>query len=114
RFVTGYDLAHVYSEDGQRFSLNSILAGSEGTLCFVTRAKLKLTPLPQHRQLVAVRYGDFDAALRAANVLVASNPGAIETIDDTIVSLAREDAIWHSVSHLVTGEGEPPTAAINL
>lgn len=114
RFVTGYDLAHVYSEDGQRFNLNSVLAGSEGTLCFITRAKLKLTPLPQHRQLIAVRYGDFDAALRAANVLVASNPGAIETIDDTIVSLARDDAIWHSVSHLVTGADEPPTAAINL
>src|SRR5690606_37452787 len=115
RFLTGYDLAHVYSEDRQRFNLNAILAGSEGTLCFVTRAKLKLTPLPAHKQLVAVRYADFDAALRAANVLVATNPGAIETVDDTIVSLAREDAIWHTVSHLVQGEeGEPPLAAINL
>lgn len=115
RFLTGYDLAHVYSEDGQRFNLNSLIAGSEGTLCFVTRAKLKLTPLPRHKQLVAVRYADFDAALRAANVLVASNPGAIETIDDTIVSIAREDAIWHTVSHLVQGDdGEPPMAAINL
>lgn len=114
RFLTGYDLAHVYSEDRQRFNLNALLAGSEGTLCFVTRAKLKLTPLPKHKQLVAVRYADFDAALRAANVLVASNPGAIETIDDTIVTLAREDAIWHAVSHLVQGEDEPPLAAINL
>jgi FAD/FMN-containing dehydrogenase/Fe-S oxidoreductase len=114
RFLTGYDLAHVYSEDRQRFNLNAIVAGSEGTLCFVTRAKLKLTPVPRHKKLVAVRYADFDAALRAANVLVASNPGAIETIDDTIVSIAREDAIWHTVSHLVQGAGEPPLAAINL
>lgn len=114
RFITGYDLAHVRSEDGQRFNLNALLAGSEGTLCFVTRARLKLTPLPKHKQLVAVRYSDFDAALRAASVLVAHNPGAIETIDDTIVSIARDDSIWHTVSHLVEGPGEPPLAAINL
>jgi FAD/FMN-containing dehydrogenase/Fe-S oxidoreductase len=113
RFLTGYNLAHVYDDAGY-FNLNFILAGSEGTLGVVTEAKLKLTKIPKHKQLFAVRYADFDAALRAANVLVRSEPGAIETVDETIIGLARKDVIWHGVSHLLTGSGEPPTAAVNL
>lgn len=114
RFLTGYDLAHVYSGDGLRFNLNAILTGSEGTLALVTEAKLRLTPLPKTKQLVAIRYAAFDDALRAASILVQANPGAIETIDDTIVGLAREDTIWLEVGPFVTGQKEPPTKAINL
>lgn len=113
RFLTGYDLAHVYDAEGH-FDLNRILTGSEGTLAVVTQAKLKLTRLPEHRQLVAVRYADFDAALRAANLLVQSDPGAIETVDSTLVGLARNDVIWHTVAHLLEAEGEAPLAAVNL
>jgi FAD/FMN-containing dehydrogenase/Fe-S oxidoreductase len=113
RFLTGYNLAHVHDAQGA-FDLNPILAGSEGTLAVVTQAKLKLTPLPKHRQLLAIRYADFDAALRAANALVQSDPGAIETVDSTIVGLARNDVIWHSVAHLLEAQGEAPLAAVNL
>jgi FAD/FMN-containing dehydrogenase/Fe-S oxidoreductase len=113
RFLTGYNLAHVYDDAGH-FNLNYILAGSEGTLVVVTEAKLKLTPIAKYKRLFAVRYADFDAALRAANLLVRSDPGAIETVDDTIVGLARKDVIWHSVAHLLEAQGEPPTAAVNL
>lgn len=113
RFLTGYNLAHVADAEGG-FNLNYILAGSEGTLAVVTQAKLKLTPLPKHKQLFAVRYADFDAALRAANVLVQSDPGAIETVDSTIVGLAKNDVIWHTVAHLLEAQGEAPLAAVNL
>lgn len=113
RFLTGYNLAHVIDAQGG-FNLNYILAGSEGTLAVVTQAKLKLTRLPKHKQLFAVRYSDFDAALRAANALVQSDPGAIETVDSTIVGLARNDVIWHTVAHLLETQGEAPLAAVNL
>jgi FAD/FMN-containing dehydrogenase/Fe-S oxidoreductase len=113
RFLTGYNLAHVYDGEG-RFNLNYILSGSEGTLAVVTEAKLRLTPLAKYKQLFAVRYADFDAALRAANVLVQSDPGAIETVDSTIVGLARNDVIWHTVSHLLEAKDEAPLAAVNL
>jgi FAD/FMN-containing dehydrogenase/Fe-S oxidoreductase len=113
RFLTGYDLTHAVGEDG-RFDLGRVVTGSEGTLGFVTEAKLRLTPIPDHRKLVAIRYAGFDDALRAAKVLVASDPGAIETVDDTIVGLAKDDIIWTRIAHLVGGEGEPPVKAINL
>lgn len=113
RFLTGYDLAHVLGEDGS-FDLGRVLSGSEGTLAVLSEARLRLTPIARHRALVAIRYTDFDAALRAAQTLVKAEPGAIETIDDTIVSLAQGDVIWHSVRHLIDAAGEPPLRAVNL
>jgi FAD/FMN-containing dehydrogenase/Fe-S oxidoreductase len=113
RFLTGYNLAHVLEDDGH-FNLNFILAGSEGTLAVVTEAKLKLTRLPKHKQLFAIRYDSFDGALRAANVLVRSEPGAIETVDETVLGLARKDVIWYGVKHLLDVAGELPAACINL
>jgi FAD/FMN-containing dehydrogenase/Fe-S oxidoreductase len=114
RFVTGYDLVHVHREGGL-FDLNSVLCGSEGTLAIVTEARVKLTKIPKHKGLIAIRYPDFDSALRAANVLVGANPGAIETVDDTIVGLAQNDVIWHSVAHLLQQDAsEPRLKAVNL
>lgn len=113
RFLTGYNLAHVRKENAP-FTLNPIISGAEGTLAFVTEAKLRVLPIPPHKSLIAIRYAAFDDALRAAEVLVAADPGAIETIDDTIVNLAQKDAIWDKVAHLLKDEGTVPTAAINL
>jgi len=112
RFLTGYDLAHVVSERG--FDLGRIISGSEGTLGIVTQASLRLTPIVRRKQLFAIRYRAFDDALRAASWLVEANPGAIETIDDTIVGLAKKDVIWGSVAHVLRGPGEPELRAVNL
>ena len=96
RFLTGYNLAHVYNEKGQ-FNLNALLAGSEGTLAVITGIKVKLTPLPTVKRLIVAKYVSFDDSLRAANVLVQANPAAIETVDDTIITLARQDVVWDRV-----------------
>ncbi len=112
RFLTGYDLAHVEQEGA--FDLGRVLCGSEGTLVILTEAKVRLTPIAKNKTLFAIRYSEFDAALRAANRLVATGPGAIETVDDTIVGLAKEDVIWHQVAHLLDAADEPPVAAVNL
>ncbi|MFB2979341.1 FAD-binding and (Fe-S)-binding domain-containing protein [Microseira sp. BLCC-F43] len=107
RFMTGYNLAKVYQQEN--FNLNWILAGSEGTLAVITSAKLKLTPLPKYKQLLAIHYRCFDDALSAAETLLASEPAAIETIDEKILSLAKEDAIYYHVKDFVAD-----AKAINL
>ncbi|MEM8806099.1 MAG: FAD-binding and (Fe-S)-binding domain-containing protein [Cyanobacteria bacterium P01_G01_bin.38] len=99
RFLTGYNLAKVYSSSG--FDLNRILAGSEGTLAVITEAKLKLTPIPHHKALFAIHYGCFDDALDAAQTLLDNDPAAIETVDDTILELARQDEIYDAVKDFV-------------
>ncbi len=113
RHLTGYDLAHVRREDG-RFDLSAIIAGSEGTLTWITEAKLKVLPIPKVKRLVAIRYATFDDALADAELLVRTNPGAIETIDERILTLARSDIIWHSVGHLLVDAEGQHTRALNL
>ncbi|MDA4825258.1 FAD-binding oxidoreductase, partial [Enterobacter kobei] len=43
RFLTGYDLRHVFNDDLSQFDLTRVLTGSEGTLAFITEARLDIT-----------------------------------------------------------------------
>jgi FAD/FMN-containing dehydrogenase len=49
RFLTGYDLRHVFNDEMSEFDLTRILTGSEGTLAFITEARLDITRLPKVR-----------------------------------------------------------------
>ena len=113
RFLTGYNLAGAHCCDGG-LNLNYLIAGSEGTLALVSRMRLRLLPLPPCQCLVLVRYGTFDDALQGAERLVRADPTAIETIDDTILGLARQDVIWHEVGEYFKGPESNSVAAINL
>lgn len=111
RCLTGYDLAHIY-DDGQ-FNLNNILCGSEGTLGFITEAKLNVLPIPKVSALVNVFYDSFEASLRDAQNLMMAQPTSIETIDSTVLELARGDIIWHTVNTFFQA-GEQVIRGVNL
>ena len=113
RFMTGYNLARVMDEQGN-FNLNYLLAGSEGTLALVTGLKLKLTKLPACKCLFAIQYPHFDGALRSGWQLLEHQPAAVETIDDRIVDLAREDEIYHQVGPMLVAPQGAPIRAVNL
>ncbi|ATJ81919.1 FAD-binding and (Fe-S)-binding domain-containing protein [Halomonas beimenensis] len=99
RCLTGYDLAHLRTEDG-RFDLNSVLCGAEGSLAFTNEAVLNVLPIPGHSTLVNVRYAGFMDALRDAKALMGSSaaPTSIETVDDKVLGLAQQDFVWDSVA----------------
>lgn len=102
RFLTGYDLRHVFSDDLQTFDLTRLLCGAEGTLAFITEARLDITPIPKVRRLVNIKYDSFDSALRNAPFMVEAQALSVETVDSKVLNLAREDIVWHSVSELIT------------
>ena len=114
RFLTGYDMRHVLSDDLQTFDLTRILCGSEGTLAFITEARLNITPIPKVRQLVNIKYDSFDSALRNAPFLVQARALSVETVDSTVLNLAREDIVWHSVSELITDIPGEAMLGLNL
>ena len=114
RFLTGYDLKHVYSDDLQQFDLSRILTGSEGTLAFISEATLNITKIPKIRCLVNIKYNSFDSALRNANLLIKANALSVETIDSKVFNLAREDIIWDSVSHLITDVPNKAMQGLNI
>lgn len=113
RCLTGYDLAHIWDEQGY-FNLNSVLCGAEGTLGFVVEAKLNVLPIPNYSVLVNVQYGSFMDALHDARALLSHKPLSIETVDSKVLRLAMEDIVWHSVAEYFPQNDERPILGINL
>lgn len=97
RFLTGYDLKHVYDPVSDGLDLTRILCGAEGTLAFITEILLDLTPIPTYRGLVNIKYDSFESALRNAPLMVQADALSVETVDSKVLNLAREDIVWHSV-----------------
>jgi len=113
RCLTGYDLAHLYEENGS-FNLNSVLCGAEGSLGLVVEATLNVLPIPSYSVLVNVRYASFMEALRDAKALMARQPLSIETVDSKVLQLAMQDFVWSKVADYFPQTDAIPTQGINL
>ncbi|PCI35994.1 MAG: glycerol-3-phosphate dehydrogenase, partial [Thiotrichales bacterium] len=98
--LTGYNLQNIHDEIANTFNLNYLLAGSEGTLAFVSKLKLRLSKIPKYREVIAIKYNDFIASLADTDELLKFKPSAIEAIDATVVRLAKQDVIAHKISNL--------------
>ncbi len=114
RFLTGYDLEHVFNDDLTQFNLSRLITGSEGSLAFVCEATLNLTPIAKAKTLINIKYNSFDSALRHSPALVQAKATSVETIDSKVLNLAREDIIWHSVSDLLTDITDKTMDGINM
>jgi len=114
RFLTGYDLEHVFNDQLSEFNLSRILTGSEGSLAFITEAKLNLTPIPKERTLINIIYDSFDSALRDAQNLVAAKATSVETVDSKVLGLAKQDIVWDSVSDLIPERADKITDGLNM
>jgi len=114
RFLTGYDLDHVYNEAMDTFDLSRVLCGAEGSLAFIAEAKLSITKIPTSRVLVSVKYDSFDSALRNAPTLLDAHALSVETVDSKVLNLAKEDIIWHSVKDLITDVPDKVLQGINI
>lgn len=81
-----------FNPKGRLFNFCSLLAGSEGTLAFVTAAKIKLTPLPlEHKRLVCIHCESIDQALRANLVALEHRPSACELMDHYILEATERN-----------------------
>lgn len=91
---TGYALDMLldcapFTEEGPDFNMCRLIAGSEGTLCFLTEIKLNIIPTPPKVQaLVCLHFNSIDEALRATTLTLKYKPQAVELIDDYILECA--------------------------
>ncbi|MBL7859026.1 MAG: FAD-binding protein [Cyclobacteriaceae bacterium] len=74
------------------FNFSSLIAGSEGTLAFVTSAKIRLTPLePPHKKLVCIHCNSINESLRANLIVLKHNPSAVELMDHYVFEATRRN-----------------------
>jgi FAD/FMN-containing dehydrogenase/Fe-S oxidoreductase len=93
RRVAGYNLDMASSG---AFNMASLLVGSEGTLGYFRRIKLKLAPLPTHKVLGIVHFPTFYEAMDRTQFITKLNPTAVELVDRTMIDLSREIAAFRT------------------
>jgi FAD/FMN-containing dehydrogenase/Fe-S oxidoreductase len=92
---TGYALdllmdAEPFGGSDNPFNFSKLLAGSEGTLAFITEITLSLDPLPPPvKGLVCVHCNTLEEALKGNLIALKFNPGAVELMDNTIMELSK-------------------------
>jgi FAD/FMN-containing dehydrogenase/Fe-S oxidoreductase len=94
---TGYAIDLVlesapFTAGGPDFNFCKLIAGSEGTLAFITEIKLNVVPLPpKEAGLLCVHFNSIDEALRANLIALKYNPGASELIDHYILECTKDN-----------------------
>ncbi len=81
----GYCLWNLWDSD--IFDLNKLLVGSQGTLGVIAEAKLQLTPVRKHHDLVAVFFKSWSELPRVVNAILPQTPESLETFDDETLKL---------------------------
>jgi FAD/FMN-containing dehydrogenase/Fe-S oxidoreductase len=103
---TGYALDYLIGERQTSIgSLGAVVCGSEGTLCFITEAKLKLIDLPPKEvAVVCVHTTTLDESLRANLVALRHHCYASELVDDLILDFTKGNAEQSKNRFFVEGE----------
>ncbi|HEX7905498.1 MAG TPA: FAD-linked oxidase C-terminal domain-containing protein [Chitinophagaceae bacterium] len=98
-------LMQPFSSAGTQFNLCKLIAGSEGTLLFVTEVKLRLIDLPpKETALVCVHCSSIDESLRANIVALRNKPMASELVDRTIMNFTRQHPEYRKNCFFVEGD----------
>ena len=103
RRVGGYNIDALTGND---VNMAHLLVGSEGTLAYFTELELSLARLPGDKVTGVCHFPSFHAAMDAAQHLVTLNPQAVELIDDTMIALGRDIALFRETIEAFV-EGDP-------
>lgn len=94
-----------FTAGGDDFNFCSLIAGSEGTLAFITEIKLNLVPLPpKETGLLCVHFHSVDESLRANLIALKYRPSASELIDHFILECTKENREQSKNRFFVKGE----------
>lgn len=108
RRVGGYPLDELLNEDA--WNPAKVLVGSEGTLGLVLEAKIRLEPLPESTAVCVAHYREVREAVAAVEKILEADPSAVEILDRTVLTLARENLSTGRLSDFF--EGEPDAVLV--
>lgn len=87
------------------FNMCQLIAGSEGTLMFITEIKLNLVEAPpKHKAVVCAHFNSLQEAFEANLVALEFKPGAVELMDKTIMDLTNNNITQRKNRFFVEGD----------
>lgn len=107
---TGYALDLLletapFTQGAEDFNFCKLIAGSEGTLAFITEIKLNVSPLPPKESgLLCIHCHTIDESLRANLVALPYRPSACELIDHYILDCTKNNIEQSKNRFFVQGE----------
>ncbi|HNP18047.1 MAG TPA: FAD-linked oxidase C-terminal domain-containing protein [Fulvivirga sp.] len=107
---TGYAIdllmdSEPFLDGAEMFNFCKLLAGSEGTLAFVTEAKLSLDPLPPvHKALLCIHFESIYESLQGNLIALKYSPSASELMDHYILERTKENIIQRENRFFVKGD----------
>jgi len=108
---TGYALdelieANVFKDEQKNsFNFSKLIAGSEGTLAFITDITLKLDDLPPpYAHLVILHFNSISDCLASVDVAMQHNLYSCEMLDDTILNLTKHNKSQQENRQLISGD----------
>ena len=107
---TGYALdllmdSEVFNRGSKKFNFCKLIAGSEGTLAFITELKLGINPLPpKHQGLLVGHFESINQALNANLIALKHQPYAIELMDNLILDCTKGHPLYSKYRFFLKGE----------
>jgi FAD/FMN-containing dehydrogenase/Fe-S oxidoreductase len=87
------------------FNFCDLIAGSEGTLAFITEIKLNVVPLPpKETGLLCIHFNSIDESLRANLIALKYKPSASELIDHYILECTKGNIEQNKNRFFVQGD----------
>jgi FAD/FMN-containing dehydrogenase/Fe-S oxidoreductase len=107
---TGYALdmllnCEPFTPNGKPFNMCELIAGSEGTLCFITEIKLHVNDMPPKEiGLVCAHFNSVDESLKANLIALKYKPSASELMDHYILECTKANPEHRQNRFFVQGD----------
>lgn len=88
RRVSGYNLDELIKP--QPLNASKLIAGSEGSLGFAAKIKMKICPKLKATALCLIQFNNISEAMSAIEPILITHPLALEMIDSYILDAARQ------------------------
>lgn len=85
---SGYALWNVYDKGTGTFDMAKLIVGAQGTLGFMTKAKIKLIHPKKASKLLIIFLKDLSLVSKATSIVLPFNPESFEIYDDNTFKLA--------------------------
>lgn len=94
-----------FTMGAEDFNFCKLIAGSEGTLAFITEIKLNVSPIPpKETGLMCVHFNTIDESLRANIIAMQFKPSASELIDHFILECTKDNIEQRKNRFFVKGD----------